>query len=132
MLTSAISSLEFIGKHVTIYGGIIIFVCGILGELLNTIVFVSLRTFRQNSCVFYLTIMSILNIGQLCTTVLSRIMISVYGSDETNLSLIYRKFRFFFSQFCTALSLTCFFWQQSINTVPHVLVHADGKCVMSN
>jgi hypothetical protein len=103
-----ISSLDFIGKEFVIYGGIAVFIFGILGEFLNTLVFLSLRTFRENSCAFFLTIMSIVNIGQLCTNVLPRIMISIYGTDGTDLSLFFCKFRFFFSQSCTIISLTCF------------------------
>ncbi|CAF1194468.1 unnamed protein product [Adineta steineri] len=108
MSTSIISSLAFAGKQVTVYGGILVFIAGILGDFFNIVIFVSLRTMRQNSCTIYLIIMSIVNIFQLCFNVLSRIMINVYGSDGTDRSLIYCKFRFFFSQFCTVFSLTCF------------------------
>ena len=62
MSTSIASVLTYAGKQVTIYGGITVVVAGVLGECLNSIVFLSLRTFRHNSCAFYLTVMSILNI----------------------------------------------------------------------
>ena len=89
MSSSIILSLEAAGRQTLIYGGIIILIIGLAGELLNTIVFLSLRTFRQNSCAFYLIIMSLLNIFQLCFIVLSRVMIGLYGSDGTDLSQFY-------------------------------------------
>ncbi|CAF0985806.1 unnamed protein product [Adineta steineri] len=108
MSTLAISSLIFAGKQVTIYGGITVIIAGVLGECLNMIVFLSLRTFRQNSCIFYLTIMSILNIGELLADLLPRIIQTIYNTDGTETSLFYCKFRLYLTQICTLLSLTCF------------------------
>jgi hypothetical protein len=108
MSTSTVSSLIFAGKQVTIYGGITVVVVGVLGECLNTIIFLSLRTFRQNSCTFYLTIMSILNIGELLADLLPRVMLAIYNRDGTEASLFYCKFRLYFVQICTMLSLTCY------------------------
>jgi hypothetical protein len=50
--------------------------------------------------------MSIANIGQLSTGLLSRIMISGYGIDWTERSLFYCKFRLLFFQLCTSISYT--------------------------
>jgi hypothetical protein len=101
------SSLAVITQQVAIYYGIPVLVAGILGGALNTLVFISLRTFRQSSCAFYLTIMSIVNIGQLCTGLLSRIMMSGYSIEWTSTSSFYCKFRYFLVQSCTLISLTC-------------------------
>ena len=108
MSTSIVSSLTYIGNQVTIYGSLIIIVGGVLGECLNILVFISLRTFRQNSCSFYLTIMSILNIGELLADLLPRLIFTIYNRDGTESSLFYCKFRLYFVQICTMLSLTCF------------------------
>ena len=102
------TSLTYAGQQIIIYGGITVFITGILGEVFNTIVFLSLRIFRQNSCVFYLIIMSIFNIGQLLTNLLPRIMLTLFNTDGSEYSLFYCKFRLFLSIFCTILSLTCF------------------------
>ncbi|UJR38063.1 hypothetical protein I4U23_030744 [Adineta vaga] len=59
----------------TICLGIPFLIAGLLGACLNIIVFLSLKTFRQSSCAFFLTIMSFVNIGQLLTGLLSRILI---------------------------------------------------------
>jgi len=101
------SSLTAFIQQISIYYGIPVLAAGVLGGLLNTIVFLSLQTFRQNSCAFYLIVMSIVNIGQLFTGLLSRIMISGYNIDWTQMSPFYCKFRYFLLQTCTLISLTC-------------------------
>nr|ACD54591.1 thyrotropin-releasing hormone receptor 2-like protein [Adineta vaga] len=108
MSESIVSSLLFSIKQITIYFGLTIVVAGVLGGCLNIIVFLSLRTFRQNSCSFYLTIMSILNIGELLVDLLPRILLAIYNTDGTETSLFYCKFRLYLVQICTLLSLTCF------------------------
>jgi hypothetical protein len=107
MSTSSISYLTFISQQVTIYTGIPIFIAGIIGSLLNTIVFLSLRTFRKSSCAFYLTVMAIVNIGQLIAGLFTRIMISGFAIDWTLSSTFYCKFRFYCATVCTIISFTC-------------------------
>jgi len=102
---STISS--FIGNQIIIYGGIPVFVAGVLGGLLNTLVFLSLQTFRQSSCAFYLTVMSIVDIGQLVFGCLSRILITLSSVDPTVTSLFYCKTRYYFNQVCNGTALTC-------------------------
>lgn len=89
------------------YFGITVLSAGLIGGLFNIVVFLSLRTFRQSSCAIYLTIMSIVNIGQLLTGMLSRIMISGFNIDWTIESLPYCKARLLIFQFCTLISYTC-------------------------
>ncbi len=108
MSMSVIASYTFFSEQVTIYGGISVFIAGVLGVILNTIVFLSLRTFRQSSCAFYLTIMSSVNIGYLFFSILPRIMSTIYNTDGTETSLFYCKFRTYFSTICITISLTCF------------------------
>jgi len=69
-----ISTANLISHRVTIYFGIPIFILCVIGEFLNIIVFLSLKTFRQNSCAFYLTIMAMISIGYLFTDLLKFIM----------------------------------------------------------
>jgi hypothetical protein len=104
---SSVSTLTFISQQIIIYLGISIVVAGVLGGLLNAIVFLSLQTFRQSPCALYLTVASIVNIGQLLTGLLSRVMISGFGLDFTQQSLFYCKFRFSFYQICALVSFTC-------------------------
>ncbi|UJR08180.1 hypothetical protein I4U23_012453 [Adineta vaga] len=107
MTESNRSSLEFISQQITIYAGIPILSAGLLGNIINIIVFLSLQTFRQNSCAFYLTIMSIVNNGQLITGLFTRIMISGFNIDWTQTSIFYCKFRQFCLQTCVSISMTC-------------------------
>ncbi|CAF1308860.1 unnamed protein product [Adineta steineri] len=105
--SSTASTLTLIGQDIAIYIGITILIIGLLGGLLNIIVFLSLKTFRENSCAFYLLIMSFADIGQLLSGLLSRIMISGYGTDWQTQSYFFCKFRSAFWQFCTSMSYTC-------------------------
>ena len=107
MSSSVIASLISAYQQVVLYSGIPILVLGLIGDTLNLIVFLSLKTFRENSCAFYLTMMSMFNIGQLLTGLLSRIMISGFDIDWTQYSLFYCKFRTFLFQVTTAISFAC-------------------------
>ena len=101
------SSFAVILQYMSIYYGIPVLAGGMFGGIVNTIVFLSLKTFRQNSCAFYLTIMSIVNVGQLFTGLLSRILISGFGIDWPTSSPFYCKFRYFLLQTCSMISLSC-------------------------
>jgi hypothetical protein len=107
MSSSVIASLLRTYQRIIIYSGIPILTLGVLGGVLNTIVFLSLKTFRQSSCAFYLTVLSIVNIGQLLAGLFSRIMISGFSIDWTQTSLFYCKFRTFSFQVTSMISFTC-------------------------
>ncbi|CAF1181308.1 unnamed protein product [Adineta ricciae] len=98
MSSATIASLTIAYEKVVICMGIPILFLGLIGGIFNVFVFLSLRTFRQSSCAFYLTIMSILNIVQLITGLLSRILISGFDIDLTRSSLFYCKVRTFIFQ----------------------------------
>ncbi|CAF3671347.1 unnamed protein product [Rotaria sp. Silwood1] len=104
---SVVSSLANTSQKVTLYLGQPILIFGIIGGIFNLIVFLSLKTFRQSSCAFYLIIMSCVNIGQLLTGYLSRIMITGYHIDWTQTSLFYCKLRWYFFQTFTLTSYAC-------------------------
>ena len=93
--------------QLTIYLGIPTLIAGVLGGLLNIVVFLSLKTFRQSPCAFFLTVMSIVNIGQLLTSLLSRILISGFNMDLTEKSVSFCKFRTYCLQVCTLISYSC-------------------------
>jgi hypothetical protein len=80
---------------------------GIIGGPLVLIVFLSLKTFRQNSSAFYLTVMSFVNTLHLFTGLLTYIMINGFGINWTGMSLFYCKFRPFSTQLCVLMSFTC-------------------------
>jgi len=81
MSSSFIASLNFARQQLVRYGGIPIFSLGIIGGCLNVIIFLSLKTFRQSSCAFYLMMTSVADVGQLCGTILGYIMRWGFGID---------------------------------------------------
>jgi hypothetical protein len=87
------TSLIVAGKQVTIYCGILVLIAGVIGALCNTLVFRSLQIFRQSSCAYYLTIMSIASIGHLSFGLSIRIQNALTDTDATGTSLFYCKFR---------------------------------------
>ena len=107
MSSSTIETLHFVSQQIIIYTGIPTLFAGILGNLLNIIVFLSLNTFRESSCAFYLTVRSLMNLGQLMPGLLSRIMISGFDTDWTQTSLSYCKCRPFIIYFTALMSATC-------------------------
>ena len=101
------ASLNSATQYISIYLGIPMLIVGVLGGLLNILVFLSLKIFRRNSCAFYLMIMSVVNVIILITGLLSRITISGFGIDWTQTSTLYCKARVYFNQLSILLSLTC-------------------------
>jgi hypothetical protein len=101
------TTLFFAGNQITIYFGTPIFIVGTVGNILNTLVFLSLRTFRQSSCAFYLMIMSIFDVLTLCSALLQVILpvLSDFAGSVT--SLFYCKFGLYFEVVSIQTSLTC-------------------------
>jgi hypothetical protein len=102
------TTFSFVGKQITIYCGTPLFVAGVVGGFINTIVFLSLRTFRQSSCAFYLTIMSIFNVLVLAFGLLPLVLTTLSGTDGTAASLFYCKLRIYIQVVSIQGSLTCF------------------------
>jgi hypothetical protein len=107
MSSSSAAYLTYVSEQTTIYLGCFVLITGILGGILTTIVLLSLKTFRETSCAFYLTVASIVALCQLLTTVMSRIIISGFGIDISVLSLFYCRFRSYLSQAFSLIFLTC-------------------------
>ena len=101
------SSLTSLTREITIYSGIPIFIAGIVGGCLNSIVFLSLRTFRENSCAFYLMILSVTNVGQLFAGLFSRLLFTGFSIDWTQTSLFFCKFRPFLIYVTALISSSC-------------------------
>lgn len=106
-MSSLSATLGSLTQQIVTYMGMSTVVLGLLGGLLNIVVFTSLKTFRQNSCAFFLTLMSAVNMGQLLTGQLTRVLITGFGVDLTKASLSYCKFRSFGVQVFGYISFTC-------------------------
>jgi hypothetical protein len=107
MSNPLISTLTLAISKTYIYMGTLITIAGVLGGILNIIIFLSLRIYRQSSSAFYLTVVSFVNIGQLLTGLLSRVLINAVGVDWTQTSLAYCKFRNYLFQACGIISPVC-------------------------
>jgi hypothetical protein len=104
-MSSTIVKINFIIQQLNIYVGLFIYITGIIGGLLNIVIFTTLKTFRETSCGFYLTVTSIFNIGQTIFGLTTRILNSGFSINLTDLSWSC-KLRTFLAQSCVLLSLT--------------------------
>jgi hypothetical protein len=95
MSSTIIDSLKLVTNESTIYGGFFLFVIGMIGNVLNIIIFTSLKTFGETSAAFYMTVTSTVNIFQLIVGLLSRILITGYNIDLTETSSFFCKIRQF-------------------------------------
>ncbi|CAF0974261.1 unnamed protein product [Adineta ricciae] len=107
MSSSTIEYYTFVSQQIIIFFGIPILIAGVIGSVCNLVVFLSLKTFRENACAFYLTVMTAVDLGQLVTGLLSRILISGFAVDWTISSVVYCKFRAYCFQFFALTSYIC-------------------------
>ena len=110
MATKPSYSYQYLTEQIIIYVGFIILFAGVVGNTLNIIVFTSLKTFRETSCAFYLTVASFANIIHLLASLLSRVLITGYSIDLTLTSSAICKLRQFIALLAPtmALSSMCF------------------------
>src|SRR5690348_116079 len=101
MASSFIASINFAIKEIIIYTAIPAFIMGVIGGFLNVIVFLSLKTFRQSSCAFYLMVMSIFDIGRFFSNALAYIVRWGFGIDWGLTSLFFCKIRISVINSCT-------------------------------
>ena len=104
---STIELLNTISTQFSVCFGFIILIAGVVGNIFDILVFLSLKTFRENSCAFYLTAMAFVNIGQLISSLFPRLMNLWFAIDWSVVSLVYCKIRTYFFQVCSLISFTC-------------------------
>jgi len=107
MASSFIASLNFVKQEITIYFGIATLVMGVIGGCLNIIIFLSLKTFRQSSCAFYLMLMSTSDMLRLFLIVFPFIMRWGFQRDWGASSLFFCKIRYCIYSISTLSSMTC-------------------------
>ncbi|CAF0990048.1 unnamed protein product [Adineta steineri] len=71
----------------SLYSGCISFTFGIIGNILNILVFTQLKLFRDNRCAFYIMVESINNFIYQFVTITVTILTLTYGNDATGRSL---------------------------------------------
>jgi hypothetical protein len=104
-ISSMTLEIDSIIQKLNIYVGLFIYFTGIIGGILNIVIFTTLKTFRETSCGFYLTATSIFNIGQAIFALTTRILNSGFSINLTDVSWSC-KLRTFLAQSCVLLSLT--------------------------
>jgi hypothetical protein len=107
MSSSLIDSINFGLKEISIYIGIPIFLFGVIGGILNVIVFSSLKTFRESSCAFYLLMMSIFDLGRFFSSILSNIIHYGFEIELEISSLFFCKIKVFIFNLCSLCSMSC-------------------------
>jgi hypothetical protein len=107
MSSDIVDSLRYATQQSIIYIGFVAVVSGVVGNILNIIIFTSLKTFRETSCAFYLTIASAVNIAQVLNGLMARIFITGYHIDLTQTSLFLCKIRSYIWTNCVLFWLTC-------------------------
>jgi hypothetical protein len=104
------STLLSISEDYTFSTSVLIFILGIVGNLLNILIFTKFQAFRNNQCVFYFIIESIVNTGAITFQSSLRLLTMIYGSDLSQYSSIWCKLRTIIGQTFLLLSLSsvCF------------------------
>ena len=92
-MSSSAPILIFASQQYTVCVSYFILVAGIVGNLLNIIVFTGLRLFRENPCAFILTFESLINLTQLIISFIPRVWINAFANDLTQSSLLWCKLR---------------------------------------
>lgn len=107
MASSVSASVTFVIKEMVVYGVIPMFIIGVIGGCLNVIIFLSLKTFRQSSCAFYLMVMSMFDVSRFFLSVLPYLMRRGFETDWGVSSLFFCKIRFGLFSTSTLSSMTC-------------------------
>jgi hypothetical protein len=107
MAGTTIVSVNYVLREISIYYGIPVFIMGVISAILNIIVFLSLKTFRQSSCAFYLMIISVFNLGQFFSNTLPSIVSLGFGQNWAVSSLFICKIKAFVLTTSTLSSMTC-------------------------
>ncbi|CAF4158297.1 unnamed protein product [Adineta steineri] len=95
-----------VARKYSLYSGTVICSLGIVGNIINVLVFTQLKPFRNNRYAFYLTVESISNICYLLFSLTIYILISIYGNDGTGSSLIWCKLRYTTAQTFVLITFT--------------------------
>ncbi|UJR14304.1 hypothetical protein I4U23_001294 [Adineta vaga] len=95
---------DFASRQLHIYFGLFILILGVIGGLLNLIVFIILKTFRETACAFYLTAVSVVNVCQLLIALLIRILSEGFDTDIRKRSSIC-KGQIFMVVWCLLMSI---------------------------
>ena len=106
----------------SLYSGYLTWLTGIIGNVMNVIVFVSMRTYRITPCTFYFLIGSIANILYITIVLTTRILAIGYDLDLTRQSIVWCKMRSFFIFSLSLMTVTC----SSLSTIDQYLITSEN------
>ncbi|CAF3066532.1 unnamed protein product [Rotaria sp. Silwood2] len=86
-------TIVFITYFISVYVGYFNVINGLIGNIINILVFTQLKLFQRNQSAFYLTVASIVDSCQLIFAIATRITVTAFGFDLTRTSLIWCKLR---------------------------------------
>ncbi|CAF1233655.1 unnamed protein product [Adineta steineri] len=107
MSSAIVSSINYISSQIYVYAGLPIVIIGVLGGILNIIIFLSLRIFRENSCGVYLIIMSLVNIIQLLSGFFYLILVKGLLINGISVNVGSCTIRVYTVQICALISMSC-------------------------
>ncbi|CAF1301367.1 unnamed protein product [Adineta ricciae] len=93
-------------QKLSLYGGIVLLVFGIIGNGINILVFTKVRIYRINPCTFYFLMSSIDNLFYVCLNLPIRILIVFFQIDVIGSSDIWCKIRNFLLTAPSLISIT--------------------------
>ena len=117
------STIVYITYFISVYIGYFLVITGLIGNIMNMLVFTQLKLFRENQSAFYLTVASIVDCFQLIFTTATRVTTSAFDFDLTQTSVIWCKLRIYFAQFAgiTSTITVCFAaFDQYLSTSHHI------------
>ena len=122
-MVSAQQTIEYITNCVYIYGGYFIVITGVIGSIINLLIFTQLTLFRRNQSAFYLSVAAIVDSCQLFLAIFTRATATVSNYDPVRISLTWCKLRIYLIQFSSTISaaIVCFTaFDQYLSTSHHI------------
>ena len=101
------ASLDYIGQQFAAFTGLLIFLTGLLGSILQMIIFITTSTYRRTPCVFYFFIAALHDCGQLFVSLGPYVVTSFLGLDINRISFTWCRIRFFLTTAFSAIPLSC-------------------------
>ncbi|CAF3861408.1 unnamed protein product [Adineta steineri] len=92
-ITLAILQLQSDFRYPNLILGFILFISGVLGNILNIIIFIKFGNFKNNACSFYMFVRSFLDINVLLAGLATRIFAAGFQMDFTLMNRIWCKTR---------------------------------------
>ena len=95
---------DYFHYYLSTYGGFLITGFGVIGNVINMLLFTQLKLFRKNQTTFYLTVAAMVDSCELFLTAFMRAVTTEFDFDPTRTSLVWCKIRIYLIQIGSAIS----------------------------